>query len=358
MEDLQAYLGACLGVEPEVITDPSLADGPMIVVGAGPTARSLGVDPNPDTLGDQGYVLRTVPPHIVIAGGRAVGTLYGVHRFLEDYFGVRWFAPGVTRTPNVVSVTVPPTDEMVQPGFFFRDIAYTWPGADDDFLVRRAENSGNGDENSPTGIRYAHDGRCHTYFWFISPEEFYDEHLEYFSLVGGVRLRDETQLCLTNPDVLEIVTERMLQRMADRPEVQQHNFSQMDWYNYCECENCRRINEQYGTTGGTQFWFVNQLAERVAQVYPDKLISTLAYTYTEEPPVGMTMHPNVAVWLCHMYPSCDAHPVATCPLNAEYRRRAEAWAGITNHLQEKSAACCGTSECCASMTRTRTREGM
>jgi hypothetical protein len=77
---------------------------------------------------------------------------------------------------------------------------------------------------------------------------------------------------------------------------------------------------------------VNELAKRTSAVYPDKLIGTLAYMYTEEPPVGLEMHPNAAVWLCHMFPSCDSHPVTSCPLNADYHRRALAWSEITDHL--------------------------
>jgi hypothetical protein len=92
------------------------------------------------------------------------------------------------------------------------------------------------------------------------------------------------------------------------------------------------MNAQFGTPGGTQFWFVNQLAQRTAKVYPDKRIGTLAYTYTEAPPKDLTMHPNVAIWLCHMYPSCDSHSIQDCPLNATYKARAEAWSKIASHL--------------------------
>ena len=106
----------------------------------------------------------------------------------------------------------------------------------------------------------------------------------------------------------------------------------MDYYNYCQCDKCKAMYEKYGTTGATQFWFVNEVAKRTSKVYPDKLIGTLSYTYTEEPPKGMKMHPNVAVWLCHMFPCCDSHPVRTCPLNAEYKRRAETWSEICDHL--------------------------
>jgi hypothetical protein len=92
------------------------------------------------------------------------------------------------------------------------------------------------------------------------------------------------------------------------------------------------MNEKYGTSGGTQFWFVNELAKRTSKLYPDKLISTLAYTFTEEPPKNLEIHPNVAVWICHMYPSCDSHPIDTCPRNADYKRRAIEWSKICSHL--------------------------
>ena len=44
------------------------------------------------------------------------------------------------------------------------------------------------------------------------------------------------------------------------------------------------------------------------------------------------MHRNVAVWLCHMYPSCDSHSIQTCERNADYARRALAWSKICQHL--------------------------
>ena len=331
-EEFQKYFKACTGSEIPMVESGAKTDRSMIVLGLGPHARSLGVNPGLEQLGDQGFMIRTEAPHIVIAGTPGAGTLYGVHRFLEDHFGVRWLAPGVTRTPAVAEVTVPPTNRIVKPAFTWRHTSYAWPGKDADFKARVADNDGANGEDSPHGFQISHDGRCHSYFRYVSPGEFFDEHPEYFSEIGGVRVREETQLCLTNPDVLELVTERMLQRMAERPQNLQHNFSQMDYYNYCQCGPCTEMNELYGTNGGTQFWFVNQLAERTSQVYPHKHIGTLAYTYTEEPPKGMTMHPNAAVWLCHMYPSCDSHPIAVCPHDAQYKRRAQEWSRICFHL--------------------------
>jgi hypothetical protein len=331
-EDLQAHFKACAGVELPIAGQPPADGAPMIVLGCGPVAKSLGVDPGADQLGEQGYQVKTVAPHLVIAGTPAVGTLYGVYDFLENQLGVRWYAPGVVKTPAVKDLPLPQLDAVVRPAFLWRHTSYTRPGGDADFFTRQRENDGGAGPDSPQGLQYEFDGRCHSYFRYINPDEFFATHPEYFSEIGGVRRNNETQICLTNPEVLEIVTERMLKRMAETPGVRQHNFSQMDWYNYCECPKCAAMNEQYGTLGGTQFWFVNQLAERTSKVYPDKLIGTLAYMYTEEAPKGLEMHPNVAVWLCHMYPSCDSHPIATCPLNADYKRRALDWSKLCSHL--------------------------
>ncbi len=327
----EAFL-ACTGVDLPVVAEAPASEAPMIVLGCGPVAKQLGVDPTVDSLGEQGYVLRAVPPHLVIAGTPMAGTLYGVFDFLDEYLGARWYAPGVTEMPEVKDLPLPEVDRLVKPAFLWRHTSYAWPGGDEAFRARQRDNAGSAGADNPYGVQHEHDGRCHSYFRFISPSEFFESHPEYFSEIGGVRRSVDTQLCLTNPDVLEIVTERMLKRMAEQPNVRQHNFSQMDYYHPCECPACRAMNEQYGSLGGTQFWFVNQLAERTAKVYPDKCIGTLAYMYTEEPPKDVKMHPNVAVWLCHMFPSCDSHPIESCPLNADYKRRARAWSQICSHL--------------------------
>ena len=331
-EGLRQHLGEILTTTIPLCSASGTETRNKIVLGMGGNAKALGVDPTPELLGEQGYQIKTSGQNLVIAGTPGVGTMYGVDRFLEDIAGARWYAPGVSAMPKRTEIPVPEMDRLVKPAFLWRNVYYTWPGADDEFLTHTTYNTGNRGTDNPLGLGYAFDGMAHSYFSFISPEEFFDSHPEYFSEIGGRRIREDTQLCLTNPDVLDIVTERMLKRMAENPGVRQHNFSQMDHYNYCECDKCKALNKKYNTSGGTQFWFVNELAKRTAKVYPDKLIGTLAYMYTEEPPKDLLMHPNAAVWLCHMYPSCDSHPIESCPLNADYKRRAEAWSGLTSHL--------------------------
>lgn len=331
-KEFQEYFKTCTGIELPVVEGIHKGDVPMIVLGCGEIAKKLGANPTPQQLGEQGFLLRTNAPHIIIAGTREAGTLYGVHRFLEDYLGVRWYAPGVTKTPAISDLAIPPLERLVQPAFLYRRTSYNLPGIDADLRARMGQNSGGGGPDNTHGIQYNFLGTAHSYFRFISPNEYFYDHPEYFSEIGGIRRHAETQLCLTNPEVMEIVTEKMLKFMEERPDTRQFNFSQMDYYSYCQCPECSAINEKYGTYGGTQYWFINELAKHTSEVYPDKLVSTLAYMYTEEPPENLKMHPNVAVWLCHMFPSCDSHPIDTCPKNANYKRRAIEWSKICSHV--------------------------
>ncbi|MCC6488108.1 MAG: DUF4838 domain-containing protein, partial [Candidatus Hydrogenedentes bacterium] len=214
-ESLQTSFKECAGVTLPIVKDPQK---PYIAVGFGPATEALGIKTAEFDLSEQGYLMRAVAPNLVIAGTPAAGTLYGVYDFAEQYLGERWYAPGVTNRPACSELALPAVDAVVKPAFLWRHTSYTWPGKDDEFQARVRDNAGGGGVDNPFGVQHAHAGRAHSYFNYVSPEEFYDTHPEYFAEVGGKRLRFETQLCLSNPEVLEIATERMLQSMKDRPE--------------------------------------------------------------------------------------------------------------------------------------------
>jgi repressor LexA len=58
---------------------------------------------------------------------------------------------------------------------------------------------------------------CHTFTKLCPPSLYFYEHPEYFSEVNGKRLKERTQLCLTNPDVLRIVTSNVLANIRKDP---------------------------------------------------------------------------------------------------------------------------------------------
>jgi hypothetical protein len=73
---------------------------------------------------------------------------------------------------------------------------------------------------------------------------------------------------------------------------------------YCTCENCKAIDEAEGSHAGTMIRFVNA----VAQEFPEKQISTLAYQYTRKPCKTKPLD-NVLITLCSI--ECDrSAPIA------------------------------------------------
>ena len=155
-------------------------------------------------------------------------------------------------------------------------------------------------------------GSCHTFNKLLPPNVYFDTHPEYFSLVKGKRRKDHTQLCLTNPDVLRIVTSNVLARIRKDPGAKFYGVSQNDWYNYCECETCAAVDAEEESHAGTMVRFVNAVAEAVEKEFPDAVIETLAYQYTRKPPKKTRLRRNVMPCLCSI--ECDfTRPIPESP---------------------------------------------
>ena len=168
---------------------------------------------------------------------------------------------------------------------------------------------------------------------------FFDDHPEYYSLKDGKRIADHAeswsergQLCLSNPDVLKIITERVRKQMRETPGHMIYSVSQNDWRNPCQCDKCQAIVEKYGgEESGIIIWFVNKVAEAIEQEFPDKYIGTLAYQYTRSAPQGIKPRNNVVIRLCPIE-ACVAHPLETCPKNESFMKDLKDWSEISPQL--------------------------
>jgi hypothetical protein len=99
----------------------------------------------------------------------------------------------------------------------------------------------------------------------------------------------------------------------------------------CQCEKCRAIEEQYGGHSGLILWFVNQVADAIKPIYPDKYIGTFAYQYTRQAPKGITPRDNVVIRLCSIE-CCFAHPLEGCEHNRSFVTDIEDWSKIAPNL--------------------------
>jgi hypothetical protein len=177
--------------------------------------------------------------------------------------------------------------------------------------------------------------RSHTMGIFVPASKYFDKHPEYFAFKGGKRIPNG-QLCLSNPDVLKICIREMKIDIETRPTAYFHSLSQIDSYDFCECDECKAIEERYGSHSGLIIWFVNQVADAIKDEFPKALINTYAYQYSMTPPKGIMPRDNVVVLFCTTS-CCFAHPFsAKCNVypykNDSLLENLEGWSKICKKL--------------------------
>ena len=327
--ELQHWLKEAGGAEFPIRSDTEAISEHEIVLGVNGHSRAL-LDndmPGPDA-DDESFCYHNVGPSIVIVGGKERGTMYGVMTFLERELGYRWYTPRVSVVPKKTSYGFDRLYHREAPGIRVRNDFY-YEAFDPIWAARNKINGAMSYREQPGGVECY--WAVHTFYPLMPPSEFYDEHPEYYSLINGKRVHERAQLCLTNPDVLRIITERVKKTMREQPQYLIYSVSQNDWANPCQCAACQAIAEREGSESGPLIWFVNQVAEAVEQEFPNKFIGTLAYQYTRKPCKTLRPRKNVVIRLCSIE-CCFAHDFQHCPKNVSFVEDLEGWAAISPHL--------------------------
>jgi hypothetical protein len=314
-EELQRFLGEMSGARLPVATAP--VTGRRIVL-------------EPAAMGGEEFRLQIRGQDLAIAGGRPRGILYGVYTLL-DRLGCRWYTREVSRIPRTPTIRFDRLDERGKPAFEYREPFFTeaW---DKDWAARNRTNGNRQQLDESTGGRVRYHPFVHSFNEILPPDRYFADHPEYYSLIDGKRRRERSQLCLTNPEVLRLTVEKVREWIRAYPDATIFSVSQNDWEGWCECGACRQVEqEEGGEHSGPLLRFVNAVAEEIGKTAPGKLIDTLAYWYTENPPARVRPRPNVRIRLCPIG-VCESHPYETCPRSAYFVRNLKAWSRITSQL--------------------------
>jgi hypothetical protein len=166
----------------------------------------------------------------------------------------------------------------------------------------------------------------------LPTNKYFKSHPEYFSYRKGKRI-DDGQLCLSNPDVLEIVKEEILATIERHPNYLIYDVSQNDNNKFCTCKSCVALEQKYGGHSGLMVWFVNQVAREVKKRYPNKYIGTFAFQYTRQAPTNIKPDDNVVIRLCD-FECCFAHPLSSeCnEKNAAFINDLQEWSSHTKNV--------------------------
>lgn len=340
-EEFQDHYQRATGITLPIVHETN-RDDRHIFIGASAAMQAGRVAFSVDDFKSEDLRILIRDDNIAIAGGLPRGTLYGVYTFLEKYMGVRFLTPDHTYVPMAEESSVTgPVDFFYSPPLVFRYSDEATTDFNPAFTARLRFNE---HDFGPT-----YGGRSdlrlfnHTFSEVIPTTKYGKEHPEYFSLLDGKRKAQvevewyQTQLCLTNPDVLRIITDDVLEKLRSDLSLKSisvgQNDSLIEESNFCECADCTAINEREGTTMGSVLTFVNAVADRVAQEFPDVTVGTLAYHQTLNPPRTIKPRPNVLIQLCSMG-ACVLHNMSdpNCPQNVEFQKVFAEWRSICDRI--------------------------
>ncbi len=285
-----------------------------------------------------GYTIKANGDNLRIAGANLAQTVRGVYGFLTDVCNIRCFTKNGATYTNATSavsadfrLTYTPSFEFTETDWISpRDVEYSLFNGLNGAAYRDIPNELGGTvEFLP---RMAHTFTSH----FCKAKTYFAEHPEYFALRGGKRT--PKQLCLSNPDVLKIVTDEVLDLLKEKhnPTVplQIISLSQADNLSFCRCPACRELDKKHGSHAGTMLTFVNAVACAVkAAGYKNVVLATYAYQYSRKPPKDLVPEDNVMIMLCSIE-CCFSHPLdsTSCKTNREFQKDLCGWSDICHRI--------------------------
>lgn len=242
-----------------------------------------------------------------------------VYTFLENEFGCRYLSFDYDYVPRKYKIELENKKYEYYPPFTTREIfAESFGGEHRDFCQKHRINVVAREKQEMYG--------CHS-FGKILKKEMYQEHPEYFALIGGKR-RIDGEPCLTNPELQQHMIDVIAADFAQNPHYDIAHISQNDDANYCRCENCRRRDEEDGGQIGSILEFVN----KVADAFPNKKIITFSYWYTTEAPLKTKPRDNVVIELCNIGAK-PSHSMRNSDVNKQSRKELLDWNKVTKNIR-------------------------
>lgn len=297
--DLAANLKVLSGADFSIKTDNDTVEGNVILVGASKKTAELGIT-FPNEYPGQEMFRVIAGANVLVLGGNDAGSYTGTKfavTYLLEALGFGWF--GETgglwdvvpeQNGNVFAASC---DIASQSCFTSR---YTRLCNYDKALTERWYVGGV--ENITEHMLY-----------YYLPRSMYAEHPEYFAYSLGTRDpagKRFFQPCLSNPDVQDMVAEKVIAEFAKNPNLTIASIGQQDgsgdpespdYANWCECDNCKAFAPDF-----TQalMKFANIIGQKIKDDCPGKAIMFYGYfaTFIAPTDIDFQAEDNVILMLC------------------------------------------------------------
>ena len=352
--DLQRYVHMMSGARLPLLETDDPPAGPAVLVGrSAAVVKRVGPLLNEQHLGGNGFILKTFPRRLLVVGYQAHasaypyhGTRYAAFALLEE-LGCRFFNPNPDgeHVPRHKTIVVGDLNIVSKPDFAYRDLwlnGFVRPALTE--KTRQAWRSWMMKNRLGWVSRIRHG---HAYDQWCPTNRYFDATPEYFSYTRAKGRRipmtaQEGQLCLSNPDVVELAAAAARRAFQD-PTERSFSLSPNDTEDWCECARCRAMDDPDPAIGlATRvLQFTNQVAAEASRTHPGRLFPYLGeYGVLPGPPVRgdgtvvLKAHPAVVNVIVMGKRFCLLHGIndADCPNNALYRRRLGAWRRVVQKL--------------------------
>lgn len=269
---------------------------------------------------NDGFLINIKSGNVYIVGNANTnGVLNGVYYLLEEFFGCRFYSSNQVVIPEKKAISLPDTKtRIVNPSFSYRALHFPE-------MYNKAYREWNMISFRDDIFGKVGDYTTHT-LSVLLPKELFKNNPSYFALHKGKRTANHP--CLSHPKTYEIVRTNLKKAMDKDPYTKYWSVSQPDNQEYCECDKCmKKYREHGGSYQATILNFVNKLALD----FPDKTISTLAYSYSITPPKGITLQKNVNIMLCNYNLNRDLKLSYGNRFNS-FEKLLASWTRITNNI--------------------------
>lgn len=304
-EDLQAIVRQMSGAELPICDDAFRVEGNKILVG--PSGYTRIYDFSFPQIQGEWCMLKRQGDVLLLAGndeGCYTGTQFAVTMLLER-LGCGWFGPDELWQ-------VIPRKESLSVGYL--DILHT-----PQFSNRHNRVL---EKNPEVGRRWFLGGDRslveHAYSILFPREQYFEEHPDWYCMHGGVRdpydnrsqHLESWQMCYTNPELVQETADKVIAFFDSHPDYTSYSLAANDgmYEGFCECDECQK----WGMPGEVMMEFINRVARRIAEKYPEKTVYFFVYFPTFDPPNRyIQAEPNVQLMFCKE--SCMYHPVDKGP---------------------------------------------
>jgi hypothetical protein len=270
---------------------------------------------------EDSFLIKTKGNNLLLAGNNPRSALYSVYALLET-LGCRWFHSNDDVIPQEKTICLGQINKTEKPDFNYRSRWNTYSGLMDwlsklrfnavmemapSNTPKKYKNVPNYPTKTWSEITYKKLHKRgfltifgnHSFEFFLSAKKYFDKHPEYYSLIEKKRRptgggwQAGGQYCWSNPKVIEEVSQNIINFLKERPDIDIIDLWTEDTPNFCQCSKCKLLD-----TGKMSIlrpfteWdksrayliFLNKVAEKVYNVYPDKKFSYLGYLWAANPP--------------------------------------------------------------------------